>query len=82
MANVAPADGFVVPRSFTPNLSLSELTGVQRGIVIAVRGLEADCTATTTADEVKGVVAETLTPGDLFQAKLTQLPTFYKDFRT
>lgn len=54
---------------------------MQRGIVLAVRGLEGDITAETPAAAVKAMVAETPPPKDLCQVELAQLPSFYKDIR-
>lgn len=78
----AAAGAAVTAPTFMHNVPLAYLTVVQRGVDIAIRGLEEDITAVAPGDEVKMRVVEAYPPESFFDPELSALPSVYRDLRT
>lgn len=76
---LAPA----VPASvFLSGEDLSALPLIQRGFILAIRGIERNLSPGTTGQQVKAMVAEAYPPASLFDPDLAAYPTIYLELRT
>lgn len=82
MADAPPLAATPPQELFFGGEDLSVLPLVQKGFILAIRGIERHITVATTGEEVKAMVAEAYPPPLLFDPDLAALPSIYLELRT